>query len=226
MSLKLPLPPSGNRLPANWAQHLPKTGNFPRSNLHCTHLPTQRQSRPNSPPQSSTQRSPPTPPLMTRSRPARDPNCGRGPGSSLSSLLFTLSLLFWAVGPSRPSLVRGLRPRNAPSPTTCLIDLVSTLAASAHSTGFRQTTSRHSHQIPAGAPPSASPSPSPLNRSRRGRPCACLGPPIEGTHGNARPGACPPPPSLPKPPNNFRHRWHDLPVRLFPPQIGDAPSPL
>ena len=29
-----------------------------------------------------------------------------------------LSPRFWAVGPIRPSLVRGLRPRNAPSPTT------------------------------------------------------------------------------------------------------------
>ena len=29
-----------------------------------------------------------------------------------------LSPRFWAVGPIRPSLVRGLRPRNAPSKNT------------------------------------------------------------------------------------------------------------
>lgn len=36
------------------------------------------------------------------------------------------------------------------------------------------------------------------------------------------PGLAPAPPSLPKPPNNFRHRWHDLPARLPSPQTRDA----
>ena len=36
----------------------------------------------------------------------------------LSPHFSLLSPRFGAVGPSRPSLVRGLRPRNAPSPTT------------------------------------------------------------------------------------------------------------
>ncbi|MCY3899826.1 MAG: hypothetical protein OXF86_14720, partial [Caldilineaceae bacterium] len=51
------------------------------------------------------------------------------------------------------SLVRGLRPRNAPSPTTCLIDLVSTLATGACSTEFRQTTVHRPYQFPLGAGP-------------------------------------------------------------------------
>ncbi len=63
----------------------------------------------------------------------------------------TLTTAVWAVGPIRPSLVRGLRPRNAPSPTTCLVDRVSTLVTSAQSKVLSQTTSPQSHQIPAGA---------------------------------------------------------------------------
>ena len=83
---------------------------------------------------------------------------------------FSLSSLFWAVGPIRPSLVRGLRPRNAPSPTTCLFDLVSTLVTGAHSKEFRQPASRQSHQLSVGAGlvpallrPPPSPPPSPQN---------------------------------------------------------------
>ena len=46
-------------------------------------------------------------------------DAGRGERISLLSPHSSpLSPRFWAVGPIRPSLVRGLRPRNAPSPTT------------------------------------------------------------------------------------------------------------
>ena len=72
-------------------------------------------------------------------------------GLSLSSLLFPLSSLIWAVGPIRPSLVRGLRPRNAPSPTTCLVDRVLIFVTGAHSSEFLRPRSLQSHQIPVGA---------------------------------------------------------------------------
>ena len=62
-----------------------------------------------------------------------------------------LSPRIWAVGPSRPSLVRGLRPRNAPSPTTCLADLVSLFVTGAQSKEFRQAASPQSNEIPVGA---------------------------------------------------------------------------
>ena len=135
-----------------------------------------------------------------------EPHSVRDTGRGERSVLFPLSSIFWAVGPIRPSLVRGLRPRNAPSTTTCLADLVSTLVTRAQSKVFSQTTSRQSHQIQVGAGlvPALEPSPT------------------DGRHRTAGPGACTA--SRQKTMNNSSHRWHRFPARLFPPQIWNATS--
>ncbi len=73
-----------------------------------------------------------------------------------------------------PPLCGGSAPATPP-PTTCLVDLVSTLVTCAQSKGFRQTPSRQSHQIPVGAGPVP----------------AFASPPTDGTHDNVRPGASP-----------------------------------
>ena len=117
------------------------------------------------------------------------------------------SLLAFLGGRAQtPSLVRGLRPRNAPSPTTRLVDLVSISVTGLQSKEFPQTTSRLSHQLSVGAGlvPDLAP------------------PPIGGPHDKARPGTCPA--SLQQPVNNFNHRCHGFPARLFPPQIWDVPA--
>ena len=68
------------------------------------------------------------------------------------SLLTSLHSLLVLLGgrPQAASLVRGLRPRNAPSPTTCLVDRVPEFATGAQSTEFIRTRSLQSHQIPVG----------------------------------------------------------------------------
>ena len=124
---------------------------------------------------------------------------------SLFSLLTPLSSLFWAVGPIRPSLVRGLRPRNAPPKhavphrpgvdirNRCLIERVQ----------------------PVHVPPVPS---DPLMC----RPCACPRTrPNYGLHRTARPRACTA--SRTKTVNSSSHRWRRFPARLFPSQIWDAP---
>ena len=115
-----------------------------------------------------------------------------------------LPLLFWAVGPIRPSLVRGLRPRNAPGPTTCLADLVSTFGTGACPKGVRHTTFLQPRQFPVGAGL-----------------VPALARLTDGLHHEARPGACTA--SRQKTLSNFRHRWHGFLARLSPPQIWDAP---
>ena len=124
---------------------------------------------------------------------------------SLSPHSSPLSPRLWAVGPSRPSLVRGLRPRNAPSPTTSLAYPVSKFVAGPQSKVSSPTTSRQSHQIPVGAGP-----------------VPALARPTEGRHPTARPGACTV--SRPKTVNNASHRSHRFPASLFLPQIRDAPN--
>ena len=58
-----------------------------------------------------------------------------------------LSPRFGAVGPIRPSLVRGLRPRNAPSPTTCLAGLLASLGQVPNRESFAGPL-HQTHQIP------------------------------------------------------------------------------
>ncbi|MCY3993992.1 MAG: hypothetical protein OXF50_22405, partial [Caldilineaceae bacterium] len=82
-----------------------------------------------------------------------------------------------------------LRPRNAPSPTTCLVDLVSIFVTGDQSKELRQTTSRKSNRISADAGLV---------------PAQCH--PINVPHRTARPCACPA--SLQKPVNNSSRRWH------------------
>ena len=53
--------------------------------------------------------------------------------------------------PQAASLVRGLRPRNAPGPTICLVDRVPIFVAGAQLREDLPTRSLHSHQIPVGA---------------------------------------------------------------------------
>ena len=89
----------------------------------------------------------PVPRVATALPSVPTPFSGRPNGVTLSSL----PPCFWAVGPFRPSLVRGLRPRNAPPPTTCLADLVSLFVTGAQSKEFRQTTSPQSYVFPVGA---------------------------------------------------------------------------
>ena len=145
------------------------------------------------------------PQVAAEPQPSRDQHRVRVNCSSLSSLLFTLSSLFWAVGPIRPSLVRGLRPRNAPSPTTCLADLVSKFGTGACPRGVRHTTFLQPRQSPVGAGL-----------------VPALERPTDGLQRKARPGACTA--SRQKTFINFCHRSHGFPARLSPPQIWDAPD--
>ena len=69
------------------------------------------------------------------------------------SLLTPLHSLLVLMGgrPQAASLVRGLRPRNAPGPTTCLVDRVPVFVTGAQSSEFLRTRSLYSHRVPVGA---------------------------------------------------------------------------
>ena len=110
-------------------------------------------------------------------------------------------LHFWAVGPIRPSLVRGLRPRNAPSPTTCLADQVSTFGTGACPRGVRPTTFLQLRQFPVGAGL-----------------VPALARPTDVRHRKARPGACTA--SRPKTVNNASRRSHGFPPDCSHPKTG------
>ena len=101
-----------------------------------------------------------------------------------------LTTAVWAVGPIRPSLVRGLRPRNAPSPTTCLADLVSTFVIGACPRGVRRTTFLQPRQFPVGA----------------GLVPALAHSPTHQRHPTAKHLACTA--SRQEMANNSSHRWH------------------
>ena len=164
---------------------------------------------------------------------AKQPSLGRLPFQSpadqmvfLSPLSSSLSPRLWAVGPSRPSLVRGLRPRNAPSPTTSLADRVSIFVTGAHSKVLRQTPSRQPHQIPVWAPRVVALAlaqhrrphmPQPAATHRRGTPCGCpgthaqSGPRLQAARVMSKtrwgtPRACPGPPSPHMPQPAATHR--------------------
>ena len=124
------------------------------------------------------------------------------------SLLTSLHSLLVLMGgrPQAASLVRGLRPRNAPGPITCLIDRVPVFATGAQSTEFLRPRSLQSHRIPVGA----------------GLVPALAHHPIYGPRDKSQPGACLP--SLQEPVNDSSHSWHEFPARLFPPQFCDAPN--
>ena len=88
----------------------------------------------------------------------------------------------------------------------CLIDRVSLFVTGAYSNVSSQTTSRQSHQIPAGAGPVP----------------ALASAPTDGRHRTARPGPCTA--SRPKTVCKASHRLHCFSARLFPPQIWVAPG--
>jgi len=86
----------------------------------------------------------------------------------------------------------------------CLIDRVSIFVTGAYSNVSSQTTSRQSHQSPAGAGPVPSLAPAPT----------------DGLHRTARTGSCTA--SHPKTLYNASRCWRRFPARLFPHQIWDA----
>ncbi len=108
------------------------------------------------------------PRVATEPGPVRDQRQGKKDAFSDHYPLTTAVVRSGLFG---PPLCGGSAPATPP-PTTCLIDLVSTLATGACSTEFRQPTIRRPFQFPVGAGlvpalalPPVSPSPSPLTPS-------------------------------------------------------------
>ena len=126
--------------------------------------------------------------------------------STLSQRKREFSLLTLLGGrPQAASLVRGLRPRNAPSnnmPRRPGVD-------NRDKCPIERIQPNQNHPVPS--------------IPRRSRPCACPEP-TKSKSVEAGPGfgACPL--SLQKAIDNSSPRWHDFPARLIPPQIWNAPQ--